>query len=243
MNEILKALQERKSVRVFTEKEISKEDREAVLKGALQAPSAGCQLLYTILDITDPGKKERLAELCDHQPFIAKAKMVLVFCADCQKWLSFYEEAGLVPRKPGTGDLMLAVQDALIAAQNAVMAAESLGIGSCYIGDVIEQAEEMKALLELQPYVYPACMLVFGYPTSQQKERKKPERFQISDMVCENKYQSKDSQEIREMFSGKTGSQGYEEWMKAFWTRKYESDFSNEMNRSVEVYLREFQEK
>ena len=189
MNEIIKALYARKSVRVFTEEEISKEDKESILSAALQAPSAGCQLLYTILDITDPDKKEKLADLCDHQPFIAKAKMALVFCADCRKWLSFYEEAGLSPRKPGTGDLLLAVEDAVIAAQNAVTAAESLGIGSCYIGDVMENAEEMKTLLGLPEYVYPACMLVFGYPVQQQKERKKPERFAVSDIVCENSYQ------------------------------------------------------
>lgn len=118
-NDIIKALHERKSVRVFTEEEIAKEDREAILNASLQAPSAGCQLLYTILDITDQEKKEKLAELCDHQPFVAKAKLVLIFCADCRKWLSFYQEAGLTPRKPGPGDLLLAVEDALIAAQNA----------------------------------------------------------------------------------------------------------------------------
>lgn len=242
MNEIIKALYARKSVRVFTEEEISKEDKESILSAALQAPSAGCQLLYTILDITDPDKKEKLADLCDHQPFIAKAKMALVFCADCRKWLSFYEEAGLSPRKPGTGDLLLAVEDAVIAAQNAVTAAESLGIGSCYIGDVMENAEEMKTLLGLPEYVYPACMLVFGYPVQQQKERKKPERFAVSDIVCENSYQDKNGRQIREMFSGKTGQQEYDKWMEEFWKRKYESDFSNEMNRSMEVYLKDFQE-
>ncbi|MCM1135199.1 MAG: nitroreductase family protein [Clostridium sp.] len=239
-NEVIKALYGRKSVRVFTEEEISKEDREIILGAALQAPSAGCQLLYTILDITDGEKKEKLAELCDNQPFIAKAKLVLVFCADCRKWLSFYKEAGLAPRKPGAGDLLLAVEDALIAAQNAVTAAESLGIGSCYIGDVMENAEEMKALLGLPQYVYPACLLVFGHPTKQQRERKKPERFAISDMVCENTYQDKSGQEIRKMFLEKTGAEGYDKWMEAFWKRKYESDFSNEMNRSMEIYLKDF---
>ncbi len=241
MNEILESLHRRKSVRAFTEEQISPEDREAILQAALQAPSAGCQLLYTILDVTDQGKKEKLAELCDHQPFIAKAKLVLVFCADCRKWLSFYREAGLSPREPGAGDLLLAVEDAVIAAQNSVTAAESLGIGSCYIGDVMEHAEEMKALLSLPAYVYPACMLVFGHPTGQQKERKKPERFCISDIVCENTYQDKTSDGIREMFAGKTGAQSFEAWMEAFWKRKYESEFSNEMNRSMEVYLKEFQ--
>ena len=42
------------------------------------------------------------------------------------------------------GDLLLALADTCIAAQNAVVAAESLGIGSCYIGDVIENAEQMR---------------------------------------------------------------------------------------------------
>lgn len=240
MNEILKSLHARKSVRVFTEEDISKEDKESILYAALQAPSAGCQLLYTILDITDQEKKEKLAELCDNQLFMAKAKLMLVFCADCRKWLSFYEEAGLKPRVPGPGDLLLAVEDALIAAQNAVTAAESLGIGSCYIGDVMENAEKVKELLQLPQYVYPACLLVFGHPTEQQKERKKPERFRVSDIVCENNYRDKSGPEIREMFAERTGTKGYGEWMEAFWKRKYESGFSREMNRSMEVYLKDF---
>ena len=41
MNEIIKALHKRKSVRVFTEKEISAEEKEAILEAAIQAPSAG----------------------------------------------------------------------------------------------------------------------------------------------------------------------------------------------------------
>lgn len=240
MNEILQALHKRKSVRVFTDEEISRKDKESILTAALQAPSAGCQLLYTVLDVTDQDKKVRLAELCDHQAFVARAKLVLVFCADCRKWLSFYREAGLEPREPGAGDLLLAVEDAVIAAQNAVVAAESLGIGSCYIGDVMENVEDMRKLLELPEYVYPACMLVFGYPTEQQKQRKKPERFRLSDIVCENTYRDKDSEEIRAMFAGRMGNQGYEEWMEAFWKRKYESDFSREMNRSMEIYLEDF---
>ena len=43
----------------------------------MQAPTAGNQMLYTILDITDAALKARLADLCDHQPFIADAPVVL----------------------------------------------------------------------------------------------------------------------------------------------------------------------
>lgn len=243
MNEIIKALYSRKSVRVFTDQPVSQKEKELILNAALQAPSAGCQLLYTILDITDQAKKERLSFLCDHQTFIANAPVVLIFCADCRKWLSFYREAGLNPRDPGPGDLFLSIEDALIAAQNTVTASQSLGLGSCYIGDIMENAEDVKALLNIPEYVYPACMLVLGYPTAQQQTRPKPDRFSLSHMVCENGYQDKTSEEIQDMFTGHTGAKNYQDWMSAFCTRKYESDFSREMNRSAKIYLKDFMDQ
>lgn len=114
MNEIIESLYNRKSVRVYEEKAIPNEMKNVILEAAMQAPTAGCQQLYTILDITDQNLKEALAESCDHQPFIAKAPMVLVFCADCKKWYDAYLEAGCKPRKPDVGDLMLAVTDTAI---------------------------------------------------------------------------------------------------------------------------------
>ena len=86
-------------------------------------------------------------------------------------------------------------------------------------------------------------MLVFGYPTEHQKERTKPSRFAVSDMVCRNAYQAKNSQEIRAMFAQKIDGKDYDQWMEAFWKRKYESDFAKEMSRSMEVYLKDFLEK
>lgn len=240
MNEVLQQLNDRKSVRVFEEREISAEDKAAILQAAVMAPTAGNQQLYTILDITDQSKKERLSETCDHQPFIASAKMVLVFCADCRKWYDAFSACGCEPRLPGAGDLMLAVTDTAIAAQNAVTAAESLGIGSCYIGDIMENCERQREILGLPEYVFPAVMLVFGYPTEQQKRRKKPERVSMKHIVHENTYRQMDAQELEEMFQVKKGVKTYEEWMQAFCNRKYQSDFSREMTRSVEVYLQDF---
>ena len=95
-------------------------------------------------------------------------------------------------------------------------------------------------MLGLPPYVVPAAMLVFGYPTKQQQERKKPERVEMSHIVHENGYRVMEEEELREMFASKTGTREYEDWMKAFCERKYNSDFSREMTRSVEVYLKDF---
>lgn len=241
MNDIIQSLYNRKSVRVFTEATVAPEVKHAILEAAAQAPSAGCQQLYTILDITDPALKATLADTCDHQPFIAKAPVVLVFCADCRKWYDAYLAAGCEPRTPGVGDLLLACADAVIAAQNAVVAAESLGLGSCYIGDIMELCKEHRRLLNLPQWVFPAAMLVMGYPTQQQKDRLKPERFDLSYIVHENGYHGMDEAELRKMFAGRTDGRDYESWMRAFCDRKYNSDFAREMSRSVGEYLHDFE--
>ena len=240
MNQTLQQLKERKSVRAFTDREITAEEKSAVLEAAVNAPTAGNQQLYTILDITDRALKERLAVTCDNQPFIADAKMVLIFCADCKKWYDAFVAAGCQPRTPGAGDLLLAVSDANIAAQNAVVAAHSLGIGSCYIGDIMENIEAHREALALPPWVFPAAMLVFGFPTQQQQERTKPQRVPMEHIVHQNGYRTMDAEELRTMFEGKRGVRSYEDWMQAFCERKFNSDFAREMSRSVEEYLKDF---
>ena len=241
MNEVMKQLYERKSMRVFEDREISAEDKAMIFEAAAMAASAGNQQLYTIIDVTSQELKYQLAISCDNQPFIATGKMVVVICADCQKWYEGFLAAGCEPRKPGVGDLLLAVSDANIAAQNMVVAAQSLGIGSCYIGDIMENCEKHRVMLNLPEYVFPAAMLVFGYPTKQQLEREKPQRVAMKHIVHENSYRHMDADELKEMFEHKAGVQTYEAWMQAFCNRKFNSDFSKEMSRSVGEYIKSFE--
>ena len=240
MNEVIRQLIERKSVRAFEDRPIEESVVQTILEAATMAPSAGNQQLYTIIRVTDPALLARLADSCDHQPFIARAKLALVFCADCLKWYDAFLDAGCQPRKPGPGDLLLAVDDALIAAQTAVVAAEALGVGSCYIGDIMENMETQREILALPEYVFPAALLVFGYPTEQQRQRRKPDRVDRRFIVHENRYRRLDGAALREMFAGKAPDGAYEAWMAAFCKRKFNSDFAREMSRSVEAYLEQY---
>lgn len=241
MNEILKSLFERKSVRQFTDRDIDEKTRELILLSAAQAPTAGNQQLYTIIDIRSQDIKDKLALSCDNQPFIKKAPMVLIFCADCKKWDDAYRSIGLNPRKLGAGDILLAIEDAIIAAQNAVVAAESLGLGSCYIGDILENREYHKALLNIPDRVMPIGMLVIGYPTGSAQRREKPKRCDLEHIVHKNSYREMQSDELKKMLSYKAGEKTYEDWLTAFCKRKYDSDFSKEMTRSAKQYLKEFE--
>ena len=90
MNQVIDQLRKRKSVRVFTDRQITPEEESVILEAAVNAPTAGNQQLYTIINVTDAKLKAQLAESCDHQPFIANAPLVLVFCADCRKWYNTF---------------------------------------------------------------------------------------------------------------------------------------------------------
>ena len=136
---------------------------------------------------------------------------------------------------------MLAAADACIAAQNAVTAAQSLGIGSCYIGDILENCEQHRALLHLPEYVVPAAMLVFGRPAPGQLSRPKPRRCEAKFLVHENSYRRMQADELRAMLGHKAAARPYEEWMRSFCDFKYNSGFSREMSRSAAEYLKAFE--
>lgn len=230
MNEMIDVLMKRKSVRVFEKKEIPADAKEAILAAAMRAPTAGNSMLYSILDVTDQALKDKLAETCDHQPFIASAPMVLVFLADYRRWYRKFEQAGCNAPKPRLSDFILSTNDAVIAAHASCVAAESLGIGSCYIGDIIEQWETHKEIFHLPEYVAPVSMLVFGYPTQQQKDRNQPTRFPKNMIVFENGYHDLTEEELLEYYDT--------EKAKAFCNRKYTSDFALEMERSAKEILK-----
>jgi nitroreductase len=242
-NPTLDILMARKSVRVYEARPVSEEIKSAVIAAALRAPTAGNMMLYSIIDVVDDELKTALSHSCDEQPFIATAPIVLVFLADFQRWLDLFAVSGALEAggpRPRESDFLLAFSDALIAAQTAVVAAESLGLGSCYIGDIMERYEYHRDLFGLPLYAFPAAMVVFGWPTEQQRARRQPERFDRRFIVHENRYRRPDEADYPELYRGRdwgpfladAANYGQHEYR-----RKFATAFSEEMRRSVALAL------
>jgi nitroreductase len=255
VNEVIQTLLNRKSIRAYAERPIGDDVKEEILCATLRAPTAGNMMLYSIIDITEQRIKDTLAQTCDDQPFIAQAPMLWLFLADYQRWYDYFrcsdiEKAcrrqGVVPRRPAEGDLLLACCDALIAAQTAVIAAESLGVGSCYIGDILEKYEVHRELFDLPDYVIQIGLLCFGYPTEEQQAREQTTRFDRRFVVFENRYRRLSDDDLAEMYRERQerwlsrGAQpdGIENFGQLMYFRKFAADYSREMNRSVRVMLR-----
>ncbi len=254
MNPTLELIHNRSSLRIYADRPLGVEDKDAILQAAFRAPTAGGMMLYSILEIEDQALKERLAITCDNQPFIAKAPYVLVFLADYQRWFDYYlhsqvedrcQELGKTFRTPQEGDLILACCDALIAAQTAVIAAESLGIGSCYIGDILENYEIHQELLGLPQYTLPVTMLCFGYPPENYTPRLR-KRFEPRYIVHQNTYRRFSAEELEHMFDVFGGQAvtpsdanlGALNPGQANYFRKFIADFSIEMSRSVQAMIK-----
>jgi FMN reductase (NADPH)/FMN reductase [NAD(P)H] len=245
MNETLQVIQKRRSIRAYADKLIGRDDIDAIIQTAMRAPTAGNMMLYSILEIEDPVLKDKLAKTCDDQPFIAQAPLVLIFLADYQRWIDYFIHCGVREyctahgqelRLPGEGDLLLAVNDTLIAAQTAAMAAESLGIGSCYIGDVMENYEIHRELLNLPQYVVPVTMLCMGYPKESTRPLKQTGRFGQEFIHFKNRYQRLDGIKLDEMFKGYHRphlADGAANFGQDNYIRKFSADFSIELTRSV----------
>lgn len=251
MNTTLDLLSKRTSLRKYSEKPISEEDLNLIVEGAMRAPTAGNMMLYSILIIRDEEKRVQLSKSCDNQPFIAKAPISLIFLADMQRMEDYFhysdlhaycKKKGVEYRNPGYASLFLAVSDALIAAQNAVIAAESLGIGSCYIGDIMENYEFHKDLLNLPDKVFPIGMLCLGYYPENHERIIKP-RYAREYIVFEESYHRLSQEDFKEMF--KEGEKNVlpgnrhdaENFGQMLYARKFGSDFFKEMERSIKVIL------
>lgn len=258
MNEdTIKLLEKRRSLRSFSPEPIEKDVLDKMKRLTLRAPSAGNMNMFSIIEVTDPEIKKELAILCDNQLMIAKAPGVWVFVADMERWFNWMkkggseERIGKPVRQPGIGDFHLCMQDAIITAHNAVIAAEALGMGSCYIGDVIENYEKMQKLLNLPSLAAPAAMIIFGKEkapnTTPMTLRPEPEYF-----FMENGYRVQTPEECLKMYEkheesyrarGVLPNNNTGTYADYYFNRKYSSEFMDEMNRSAEVFIRRWCEE
>ncbi|MGD9678312.1 MAG: nitroreductase family protein [Vulcanibacillus sp.] len=240
MNEVIKLLKSHTSIRKFNETKITDEQVQYIIESAMQGATAGNMMAYSIIKIRSKDTLSKLAISCDNQPFIANADLALLFVADNYKWHSFYKQRNISNtftdyEGPCISDFMLGVEDAMIAAQNAVIAAESLGIGICYIGDIMENYEYHKELFNLPNFTMPIALVVMGnYDTKPQIR----ERFDKSCVVFDEIYPAITEEFINNMFANEESKD--KDFAVKYYKRKMDAPFFKEMIRSIKLYINEW---
>ena len=248
MNQTINVINNRTSLRKFSDVPVTKENKDLIIHSALRAPTAGNLMLYSIILVEDKKTLEKLSHTCDEQPFIKSASFALIFLVDYQKlydyfsnnnYFSYCMEQGTKPVFPNLSDLLLGSQDAVAAAQTSVIAAESLGVGSCYIGDIIENYEVHRELFNLEDLAFPLSMLVFGNYPKDYKPKITP-RYEEQFVVFKEKYRKLSNEELHQMYRVReenfniNNALGAKNAAQMIYARKVGSEFGLEMKRSVE---------
>ncbi|MEV5027205.1 oxygen-insensitive NADPH nitroreductase [Paenibacillus sp. LPE1-1-1.1] len=164
MNETIQLLKNHRSIRKYKSTPIPEEKLEEIILAAQAASTSSNIQAYTIVAVTDPERKRKLAELAGNQQHIIESPVFLVWCADLNKITvatNLHEDTEL---HQNVELFLLGTIDATLAAQNAAIAAESLGYGIVYIGGIRNNPQGVTDLLELPPLVYPVFGLSLGVP-------------------------------------------------------------------------------
>ena len=133
----------------------------------------------------------------------------------------------------------------MCAAQNSVIAAESLDIGSCYIGDIIENYEVHKELFDLEKLTFPIGMLVFGHYPDEAK-RIPRSRFNSEYIVFDEKYKRLSDDELHSMFKhnekhfNQNNKKGAKNYAQLLYSKKFGSEYAIEMRRSATIAYEEW---
>ncbi|RQP04410.1 MAG: NADPH-dependent oxidoreductase [Paracoccus sp. BP8] len=164
-NPVLATLLAHRSVRSYLPDALAPGTLETLVAAASSAPTSSNIQAWSVVAVTDPAKRDRLAEIAGGQDHIRQAPLILVWIADLSRAEAVADRAGVtLLGLDYTETFLLAAIDAALAAQNALVAAESLGLGTVYIGALRNDPEAVAHLLGLPRRAVAVFGLVVGRP-------------------------------------------------------------------------------
>jgi FMN reductase [NAD(P)H] len=196
----IELLLERASCRSYTDDPIPAETLDLVLKAGVRAASGGNLQPTSIIQIENQETKDWLAQECG-QSFIGTAPVLLVFCLDFWR-LKRWAELEVAPFSASSSfrHFWISFQDTALCAQSICTAADALGLGSCYIGTVLEFMPQLCERLALPEGVLPVVLLTLGVPKRPPKTRLK---LDIQTMVHKERYHQPDDEALLAAFERK----------------------------------------
>lgn len=159
---VLEVIHQRKSVRNFTNKKVSKEDLEALVRAGMAAPTAVNKQPWAFIAISKRLVLDSLEIGLPYAKMLKTASVAIVVCGDLTKTLD------------GMGQEFW-IQDCSAASQNVLLAAESMGLGAVWTAVYPDKGriEFVRNALNLPMHIIPLNVIPIGYPTGADKPKDK----------------------------------------------------------------------
>lgn len=164
MNEVIGLLERHRSIRKFNDQPVEESVVRRLIKSGQHAATSSFLQAYSVIRVSDPEKRKRLADWCGDQRHVEKAPLFFVFCGDMHRLDLACERQGVNMKQGMTEQLLIASVDAAIFGQTILIAAESLGLGGVYVGAIRNHPRQVSDLLQLPKHVFPVFGMSLGYP-------------------------------------------------------------------------------
>lgn len=196
----MESLNNRKSIRKYSEREVSDELLVKLLKEAERTPTMGNLQLYSVIVTRDEKMKEKLAPAHFNQPMIKGAPVVLTFCADFRRTSIWAENRKAVPGYDNFLSFMNAATDTLLYCQTFTNLAEEAGLGTCFLGTTVYMPSEIIDVLKLPKLVMPVATLTIGWPA---EDPAQSDRLPVESIIHKETYHDYDSAAIDKFYNQK----------------------------------------
>jgi FMN reductase [NAD(P)H] len=191
---------ERASLRDFADVPIPDEVLKTILDAGYHAATGGNLQPYSVIVVQEEKTRAKLAKMCG-QVFMAKAPVHLLFCIDWHRNARWAElSAAPFTAQDSFRHFWISFQDTMTVAQTICTAADALGLGSVYIGTIMEYFAKLPRMFGLPKQVLPVVLLCLGYPAINPEPRLKlgPEI-----IAHREKYRDPDDAELMAAYAGK----------------------------------------
>lgn len=169
---VLAAIQNRRSIRLYSDRPVEEEKLRKILEAGRLAPSAGNMQNWKFIVVRDDELREQLTEAAFGQMFVAQPPIILVMCAtDPDSVMKCGQPKSSV--------------DVSIATSFMILEATEQGLGTCWLGSF--QEEMVREILDIPGHVRVVAMTPLGYPGEAPAMR--PRR-KTDEVVCYDRWES-----------------------------------------------------
>ena len=158
----MNSLYHRVSIRKYQDKPVEKEKIIAILRAAMQAPSAGNQQPWEFFVVTDKKKLEALSKVHPYSGMVKDAPVAIVSAYRKECWMPAYAQI-----------------DLSIAMENLWLETDAQGLGGVWLGiaPLEDRMKDVEDIVGIPDTLRAFAVFPLGYPA---EERMQQDRFDAS---------------------------------------------------------------
>ena len=196
----MRSVLQRKTIRKYTQQEVSNDLLNQLLEASLHTPTMGNLQLYSVVVTREAAMKEKVAPAHFNQPMVTAAPVVLTFCADFRRTSLWAEQRKAQPGYDNFLSFMNAATDTLLYCQTFCNLAEAEGLGTCFLGTTVYMPQLIIDTLRLPRLVFPVATITLGWPDETPPQS---DRLPLRAIVHEETYKDYTPQRINDCYGAK----------------------------------------